>query len=819
MRGQQRASRPITAPVHILIDSRKLIFPGSTIFFALHQKGSSYIKSLYEKNVRFFVISDPAFDTDLYKEAVFLLVDDVLESLQALAIHHRNRFALPVIGITGSNGKTIVKEWLYHLLLIDHTIIRSPKSYNSQIGVPLSVLPTAAEHTLAIFEAGISQPGEMVKLEKMIRPGMGVFTKIGEPHSEGFISKGQKIKEKLTLFRNSEVLVSCIEDEDLYAEIKDLQLHNKALQLFTWSRKGKASLAIRSIEKHENSVTIHGFYDRDIHITIPFTDDASVENAITCWCMLLHMKIGDKVIAERMLTLEPVEMRLQLKHGINNCDIINDSYSADINSLQIALDFLHQQKRHQKKTVILSDILQSSQPDDELYRDVASLLQQKNIQRLIAVGPNIYLHRQNFDFIPDKYFFHSADECISYFPGAARQPGESSLQFKDEIILLKGARIFHFENIDRLLEEKVHKTLLSIDLTAIAHNCKVYQAMVKPSVKMMAMVKASGYGIGSYEIANLLQFININYLSVAYADEGVELRKGGITMPVMVMNPDERSFGLLADYSLEPEIYSFSLLSSLEKYLQTSGLQFFPVHIKLDTGMHRLGFEAGDMNALSERILHNNAFKVQSVFSHLAASDDKKADDFTRKQAAVFIECCEKLQDVIPYKFTRHIANTSAISRFPDLQLDMVRLGIGMYGFDSNQAIQKKLKNVTTLTTTVAQVKKVKAGDHVGYGCNIVLASDSVIATVRIGYADGYPRFLSNGRGKMVIHNRLVPVVGNVCMDMTMLDVTGIYCKEGDTVIVFGEQLPLQQLADWCHTIPYEIMTGVSQRVRRVYFE
>lgn len=799
---------------HLLLDSRKLLYPENTVFFSLgnHQNKNEIIKSLYGKGVYSFVINDSAFDRGSYPAANFILVDEVLDALQLLASHHRQNFTLPVAGITGSNGKTIIKDWLYQLLLKDFTIVRSPKSYNSQIGVPLSVLLINSQHTLALFEAGISQPGEMINIEKMIRPSIGIFTNIGEAHNEGFTNKTQKIKEKLILFKHSSLLIFCVDDKDLNEEVNILKEKNTELKLFTWGKKQNAVLQIIWVEKKNNSSVIKAEYDnKEINISIPFTDDASVENAITCWCALLQMKIPNEIIAERFSQLHPVEMRLELKEGINNCSIINDSYSADLTSLKIALDFLQQQKQHQRQTVILSDILQSGKPENELYAQVASLLKQKNIERLIAIGAQINLHKELFSFLNEKHFFISVDEFKRHF---------YSLTFKDETILLKGARVFEFEQIDQLLGQKVHQTILSINLTSIAHNLKQYQNLLKPTVKIMAVVKAFSYGSGSYEIANLLQFNNVDYLAVAYADEGVELRKAGITLPIMIMNPEVNTFNSLLQYNLEPEIFSFSILFSFEKYLNASGLQNFPVHIKLDTGMHRLGFEQNQINILAEHLKNNYTIKVQSVFSHLAASDNKNGDDFTKKQSGIFLKCCEQIQNVLPYKFLKHIANTSAISRYPDLQMDMVRLGIGMYGFDGNDYMQKKLRNVSKLVTTIAQIKKIKAGESVGYGCASVLKNDAIIATVRIGYADGYSRTLSNGVGKMLIQNKLAPVVGNVCMDMTMLDVTGINnINEGDEVIVFGEMLSVQILAKWCNTIPYEILTGVSQRVKRIYFE
>ncbi|HUS01001.1 MAG TPA: bifunctional UDP-N-acetylmuramoyl-tripeptide:D-alanyl-D-alanine ligase/alanine racemase, partial [Chitinophagaceae bacterium] len=619
------------------------------------------------------------------------------------------------------------------------------------------------------------------------------------------------IKEKLKLFEHSTGLIFCIDDNEVNAEVAILKERNSALQLFTWGRDNASSLQIISIQKNNNSSIIKARYlQQEIQVTIPFTDNASIQNAISCWCVLLQMKFSQDVITKRMLQLHPVEMRLELKHGINNCSVINDSYSADINSLKIALDFLQQQKQHQKQTVILSDILQSGKTERELYSEIASLLKHKKIERLIAIGPQINLQQDQFDFLKEKYFFLSVEEFKANF---------HVLHFNDETILLKGARVFEFEQIGQLLEQKVHQTVLSVNLSSIAHNLKVYQSVLKPGVKIMAMVKAFSYGSGSYEIANLLQFNNVDYLTVAYADEGVELRKAGITIPIMVMNPEENTFNILAQYNLEPEIFSFAILSSLEKYLNSQAIPYFPVHIKLDTGMHRLGFEKTDISMLARHLAGNNKIKVQSVFSHLAASDNKDRDEFTKKQAVTFLECCEQLQNVLEYTFLKHIANTSAISRHPDLQFDIVRLGIGLYGIDSNPYLQDKLKNVSTLTTTIAQVKKVKAGDSVGYGCETLLKKDTSVATVRIGYADGYPRALSNGIGRMIVQNKMAAVIGNVCMDMTMLDVTGIDCKEGNTVIVFGEELRIQDVAEWGNTIPYEIMTGVSQRVKRVYFE
>ena len=797
---------------HILLDSRKLLFPSSSLFFALssnRRTGAAFIKELYDKGVMNFVIDENLSRKEInqYPLANFLKTDDVLNALQLLTVYHRKQFNIPIIGITGSNGKTIVKEWLYQLLSDDFSIVRSPKSYNSQIGVPLSVWQINEKNTLGIFEAGISQPGEMEKLEKIIHPAIGIFTNIGEAHNEGFINIQQKINEKLKLFIHSKLLIYCSDYKELDEAIKV----NYKNELFSWSKKSKSTLEIKSVEKADHKTFIKAVYkSASVQCIIPFTDDASIENAINCWCVLLYLNIDNKIIDARMLALKPVEMRLELKEGINNCSVINDSYSADINSLVIALDFLQQQHQHPKRTVILSDILQSGKSSIDLYKEVAAILEQKKIDRFIGIGTEISTHNDLFKNISETIFFSSIDAFKQHFP---------SLHFSNETILLKGARIFEFEQISHLLEQQMHQTVLEINLDSVTHNLKQYQQLLNPGTRLMVMVKAFSYGSGSFEIANLLQFHKVDYLAVAYADEGVELRKAGITLPIMVMTAEEATFDVLLHYNLEPEIYSFTIFNAFKNYLLQSGVENYPVHIKLDTGMHRLGFEQPDIDELCKELNNTSAFKIQTVFSHLAASDSPEHDDFTKQQAHSFLQSCELLQKNIPYTFIRHIANTSAIHRHKELQFDMVRLGIGLYGVDGDAKMQQQLKNVTTLKTTISQIKKVKAGESVGYNRKGIAMKDSVIATVRIGYADGYPRILSNGNGKMFVNNYYVPVIGNVCMDMTMLDVTDAEVNEGDEVIVFGASLPVSNLAVWAKTIPYEILTGISQRVKRVYYE
>ncbi len=818
----------------LLLDSRKLLFPATSLFFSLggpRRTGNTFIEELYGKGVRNFVVDETLNQQALqhFSGANFLQVNNVLQSLQILVAHHRKQFNIPVIGITGSNGKTIVKEWLYQLLHADFNIVRSPKSYNSQIGVPLSVWQINSNHTLGIFEAGISLPGEMEQLEKVIAPSIGIFTNVGEAHSEGFTDTKQKIDEKLCLFVQSDLLICKADSPDINDAVVAFvssKRQDGSLQLFTWGKSATATLQIVSIEKGSNQTIITANYNpvnkqpaseksHTSQITnhksvIPFTDDASIENAINCWCVLLHLNISGEKIAERMLQLRTVEMRLELKQGINNCSIINDSYSADINSLTIALDFLAQQQQHPNRTLILSDILQSGKSSQTLYEDIAAILQQKNVNRFIGIGPEIFKQQQAFTQLPQAIFFASVAEFKQQF---------YTIHFNNETILLKGARVFEFEQISHLLEEKVHQTVLEINLNAITHNLKQYQQLLDPGVKLMAMVKAFSYGSGSFEIANLLQFHKVDYLAVAFADEGVELRKAGIALPIMVMSTDENTFDVMVQYNLEPELYSFNILQAFQQYVSLAGIENYPVHIKLDTGMHRLGFEGPDMEALKNILQHSTRLKVQSIFSHLVASDNETLDAFTQQQYSLFTKCCDQLQQVIHYPFIRHIANTSAIMRHKHLQLDMVRLGIGLYGVDSNPAMQGQLHTVTTLKTTIAQIRKVKAGESVGYNRAGFVTKDATIATVRIGYADGYSRKLGNGNGKMLVNGQLAPVIGNVCMDMTMLNITGINAKEGDTVIVFGEALPVADVAKWEGTIAYEILACISQRVKRVYYE
>lgn len=818
VKGKLQAADNSAIIEHLLLDSRKLVFPANTLFFAIkgpRRDGHQYLTELIEKGVANFIIHESA-AAQLPSTVNAVIVKDTLVALQALTAYHRKQFNYPVIGITGSNGKTIVKEWLNQLLAAKYTIVRSPKSYNSQIGVPLSIWQMNAQYNLGIFEAGISQSGEMERLEKIIQPEIGLFTNVGDAHSEGFLNSRQKVKEKLQLFKHAKTLIYCSDYPEINEGVADLvqRLRNDTdnkINLFSWSIKADATLKIVSLLKDEHSTYITALYhNEEISLKIPFTDDASMENAINCWCLLLHLNIDSNYIEQQMALLVPVAMRLELKKGINNCSIINDSYSADISSFKIALDFLAQQHQHHRKTVILSDILESGKTDKQLYETVVKLLQQKNINRFIGIGPQLYRQRSLFTGIPSL-------EVHQYETMDAFKKDFYNLSFQNESILLKGARVFAFEQIVTLLEQKMHQTVLEINLTALQHNLKQYQQLLQPHTKIMAMVKAFSYGSGSYEIASFLQFQKIDYLAVAYADEGVELRKAGISLPIMVMNAEVTTFHLLTQFQLEPALYSFEILQAFNQFLENENRSQFPVHIELETGMNRLGFLTADAGAVAQAINASNC-KVQSVFSHLAASEDPQQDAFTQQQAWLFGEACEVLQQQLGYAFIKHISNTAGISRHPALQLDMVRLGIGMYGIDPNP--QLNLKETTTLKTTIAQIKHLRAGESVSYGHTAIVKQDSVIATVRLGYADGYNRRFSNGKAHMLVKNKTASTIGVVCMDMTMLDITHIPgVKEGDEVIVFGPQLSVKQLAKWAGTIPYEIMSSISQRVKRVYYE
>lgn len=794
----------------LLTDSRTLSFPEESLFFAIKTKtndGHKFIHELYKLRVRNFVISEMHPEFDKMKDANFLFVKDTLNALQILATYHRNKFSIPIIGITGSNGKTIVKEFLYQLLHTEFNIVRSPRSYNSQLGVPLSVWQMSDKNTLGIFEAGISQPDEMERLQPIINPTIGIITNIGEAHQENFISVKQKLQEKLILFKNSDVIIHDGDNTAITNSIEAACLSHKAI---AWSRKDSdAPLYISSVEKLAHQTIIHCTtlgYDRIL--SIPFTDDASIENVMHCLALMLYLKPSSVANEVKFTKLEPVDMRLDVKQGINNCLLINDTYNSDINSLDIALDFQQSRMvaRDMKCTLILSDILQSGTLPKSLYKKVANLVQRKKVDRIIGIGKDLMTYGDSFDI--EKEFYPTTAEFLA---------SPSIKKFQNELILLKGSRHFHFEKISELLEQKVHETILEVNLDAIVHNFNYYRSKLYPETKMMCMVKAFGYGAGAYELAKTLQEHRCDYLAVAVADEGAELRKEGISIPIVVMNPEFSSFNVLFENNLEPEVYSFRMLDAFVKETERRGITAYPVHIKIDTGMHRLGFTTKDIPELCERVQQQSGIIIRSVFSHLAGSDSFVFDEFTQQQIDTFTKAAETIEKNLEYRIIKHILNSAGIERFPKYQKDMVRLGIGLYGVSASG--QKGLRNVSTLRTTILQIQDVPSNDSIGYSRKGVVKRDSRIAIIPIGYADGLDRHFSCGVGEVLVRGQRCPIVGNICMDTCMIDVTDVAgVTEGDGVIIFGENLPVTELSDKLNTIPYEIFTSISPRVKRVYF-
>ncbi len=784
---------------NVSIDSRSLQNNNGTLFFALvgqHHDGHQYISELIATGVQHFVVS--RVPEKLSDKANFLLVNNTLEALQQFAAYYRKQFDFPIIGITGSNGKTIVKEWLNFLLSPEYNIIRSPKSYNSQVGVPLSVIGINERHNLGIFEAGISLVGEMEKLSAIIQPTLGILTNIGSAHNEGFASEEEKISEKLKLFKDADVVI-------LRKNKKVEALLPTSQKTFTWNYDDAS--ADVSISKKGASVLEIQQQEKRFQVEIPFHDKASEENTITCLMVLLHFGYDQKTIQERLANLYPVEMRLQVKNGNNNCTIIDDSYSSDYQSLKIALDFLEQHKTHQKKTVILSDIFQSGFPVEELYAKVFRLLTHNKIDTVIGIGESIGTYLKDY---PNFKAFATTQDFLSQF---------NSDHFSNETILIKGARSFQFEEIVVVLEEKTHETVLEINLNAISHNLNYYKSKLKPSTKMMVMVKAFGYGSGSFEIAKLLAHHKVDYLGVAFADEGIALRNAGITMPIIVMNPENTAFSAMVAYNLEPEIYSASVLKKFIVLAQQKNLSNYPIHLKLDTGMHRLGFEGKDLEELIGLLKNNNFVSVKSIFSHLSSSDVPEFQDFTLGQIQKFDTWSSQLINELNIAPIRHILNTSGIYSFAEHQFDMVRLGIGLYGVGNDPEEMTHLENVGTLKTIILQIKEIAVGESVGYSRKFRATVPTRTATIPIGYADGIPRSWGNEKGYVMINHQKARIVGNICMDMLMIDVTNIDCKEGDTVIVFGKSPRVTELAEVVGTIAYEILTSISHRVKRVFYK
>lgn len=794
--------KPAELIKNLLFDSRKMAEANASLFFVLPGRvnAHTFIPDLYQKCIRNFVVYDDGLDLTAFPEANFIFCHHTIQALQQLASFHRKRFTYPVMGITGSNGKTMVKEWLYQLLNSDYKIVRSPKSFNSQLGVPLAVWQMDDSYNIGIFEAGISTTQEMDFLEQVIQPSIGILTNIGSSHDEGFENTHQKTIEKLKLFTRCKSLI--INSKFSYL------INNKEITLFTWSFEQSANLQIISCESKQRKTLINGIYqNKNVSIQIPFTDKASIENAVICWASMLYLGINQDSISTKMKVLQSVKMRLELKSGKNNCSIIDDSYNSDFSSLDIALDFLNQQQQHPKRTLILSDLYQTGVSQEAMYSKIAQLLRTKAVQRFIGVGENLSLSKDEFS--PGSLFFKNTQELIDAL---------DDINFENEAILIKGSRDFRFERISKMLTSKVHETVLEINLNAIEHNLNYYKSALQPQVGIMAVVKAFSYGSGSFEIANLLQYNKVNYLAVAYADEGVALRNNGITLPIMVMSPEISSFDTLIKNGLEPEIYSLQILKAFANHLQNDDTKEYFIHLKIDTGMHRLGFEQKDIAEMVSILTNHLQIKVKSIFSHLVASDDPDLDVFTQQQIHLFKEISKIIDGSLGYTTYKHIGNTSAIHRFNDAQFDWVRLGIGLYGLDSNEAIRNKLEPVLTLKTSIAQIKYVKKGDTVGYSRKGVMHKDGKIATIKIGYADGLSRKLGNGNGIVYINNQEAKTIGNICMDMCMIDISDIEANEGDEVILFNTVKGVLNWADKLETIPYEILTQISQRVKRIYY-
>ena len=794
----------------LAFDSRRIQQGDETLFFALvtqRNDGHRYIGDLYRKGIRHFVVNRQFAEASAYPEADFIQTEDTLKALQALAREHRNQFLLPVIGITGSNGKTTVKEWLYQLLCDDYRIAYTPNSFNSQIGVPVSVWNLDKDSQLGIFEAGISRPDEMAVLESIIRPTIGILTNIGQAHNEFFMGIRQKIGEKLNLFRHVDTLILSFDNGDVNEVLLRAGLPQK-IKLFTWSRnRVESDLYVQKISSSDKQTEITAVYKGEtLAIRIPFIDEAAIENVLHCWACMLLLGYSNDRIAERMLLLKPIAMRLEMKQGINRCLIINDTYNSDINSLQIAVDLMANQHQYRKRTLILSDILQSGRSERELYEEISRMLANKGVTRIIGIGEALL--RQASCFPMEKAFYRNTTDFLQQF---------ETNKLENEVILIKGARKFEFERIASYLELKSHETVLEVNLNTLIDNLDYFRSKLQPGTKVMAMVKACGYGTGDIDIANELQYHKVDYLTVAYADEGVLLRNKNITLPIMVMNPDERCVELILKHRLQPEIYSFRILRLFEEALQRHPQEErLKVHLKIDTGMHRLGFEPKELKELLQHLKDESRMEVESVFSHFAAADDPMDDAFTHMQASLLDDCHAQISDALGYRPLKHIDNSAGILRFPQYQYDMVRLGLGLYGVNPF-ADPNRIHCVATLRTIVSQLKWVAKGETVGYNRSWRAGRDSLIATIPIGYADGLPRTLSNGKGEFLINGEIARSVGLVCMDMCMLDVTGIPVHEGDAVTVFGPQWSVTRMAHQAGCTEYEILTGISQRVNRMY--
>ncbi len=790
----------------VSIDSRSVNTPEKTLFFALKGKnhnGHAYIKGLYEKGVRHFVISESVPDRDMMSGANFFEVNDVLKALQQLAAFHRRHKKAKVIGITGSNGKTVVKEWLYQLLADDFVVYRSPRSYNSQVGVPLSLLGIEDTTQIAVIEAGISQRGEMVRLQYMIKPEIGIFTHLGDAHGENFASREEKLTEKAALFSECSYVIG---HEGMAMDRIALALSPETV-VMTWGESDRSTVKVyvRHIGLADRTVDVY-FNDRSFTLTIPFADEASFENGMNAVCILLLKAVAPEKIVERVKHLQPIAMRMEIKEGFHRCILIHDYYNSDPVSFQLALNTLAMQDPKKKRVVILSDFIDVGADNRELYQEVAVMLDKAGVSEFVGIGENINRCKAYFQRIESR-FYKDTDSFLKH---------ENRDRYKDRVVLIKGARKYRFEYIAGFLQQQSHNTILEVNLDAMVHNLNYFRSRVPWHTKMAVMVKAFSYGSGLTEVASLLQYQGVDYLMVAYADEGVELRTAGITIPIAVMNPEPEAFDHIIEFNLEPEIYSMELLEAFDRALVRHGAERYPIHLKLNTGMNRSGLDEEDIIALLGFFETKRNVVIRSVFSHLAGSDEAIHDDYTLFQIKSFAAMTEQIQSRFDYKIWRHILNSAGIERFSEYSFDMVRLGIGLHGIS---AVGAPLLPVSSFKTYIASLRTVKKHQTVGYGRKGIIERNSRIALIPVGYADGLNRHLSNGVEEMMVNGKRVPVIGNICMDACMLDVTDVNVKVGDEVEIFGEHIPVTELAEKLGTIPYEILTSISQRVRRVYFK
>lgn len=800
---------------NLLFDSRKLNIIDGTVFFAiktLSDNGQKYIAELYFSGVKVFVTENLPQEYEKYEDATFVLVESTIAAMQEFALLKREFLKTPIIAITGSNGKTIVKEWIVQLIGNDLKVCHSPRSYNSQIGVALSLWNLTKDDNLGVIEAGISNKGEMQTLERMIKPQIGIFTNIGDAHQIYFNSIEEKIEEKLILFKDSKTIIYCMDNIQVHNIIQN-KLNGSNKEILTWGKNENAVLRILEVEKQKSNSIIHYIYrGKESFFTIPFTDKASIENAINAFATCLTLNIDLETLKNRTTSLQSLEMRLEIKEGINQNLIINDSYSSDLMSLSLALDFLNQQKDFSQKTAILSDITQSFNLKEELYKEINRLLIDRKINTLVGIGEDFIKYKSLLTI--NNRVFSTTQDFLKEF---------SLKDFNNQIILIKGARSFEFERISRLFEKKTHQTVLEINLSSLAHNVNYFKKKLKENVKLMAMVKAHSYGSGSYEIAKSLSKQHTDYLAVAFADEGVELRHNDIKLPIMVMSGQSKDLNKLLHYNLEPEIYSLSILKEFidqkHQYEIIGNTQQLNIHIKLDTGMHRLGMEEKDIDPLIKLLKANPSIRIKSIFSHLAGADNHLFDDFTKRQINTFETLSQQIIKAFPYNILRHIANSAAINRFPEAQFDMVRLGIGMYGIGDSAAQEQELEYVHSLKTHLILKREIKENETVGYSRAFVAKKKMTIGVIPIGYADGLSRQRGNGKGRVWINGKLVPIIGNVCMDMCMLDLSEIDCEENDLVIIFSKEYPIWNIANELNTIPYEILSTISQRVKRVFYQ